>query len=70
MYYYSCSYVLNHRTFNVHRKFKSRIQAIQYIFRLLPYNSTLLYEIVREDKHNVEYVCNNMNRFWISRERY
>lgn len=70
MYYYNCMYVLDRKTVKVHRKFKTRTEAIDYVFRKLPMNSTLLYEIVRNDKHNVEYVCNSFNRFWVSRKKH
>lgn len=70
MYYYNCMYVLDYETVKVHRKFKTRTEAINYVFKKFPSTSTLLYEIVRNDKHNVEYVCDDFNRFWVSRNRY
>ena len=66
MKYYILDYVVNSRTISVRRKFKTRNDAIKYSFKKLPYNTELLYEINRGN-HNVEYVCNNCNRFFITR---
>ena len=66
MKYYILSYVLDHKTISVRKKFKTRNAAIAYIFRKLPRSTELLYEINRGN-HFIEYVCNNFNRFFISR---
>lgn len=46
------------------RKFKSRNDALNYMFKKLPNNSELDYENVIS-KHNIEYVCTDYNRFSI-----
>lgn len=66
MTYYTLSYVLDHETVSVRRKFRTRDEAIAYTFKKLPYNAELLYEIDRGN-HFIEYVCNNFNRFFVSR---
>ena len=66
MKYYILSYVLNSETVIVRKKFKSRNDAIDYTFKRMPMNTELLYEIER-GAHNIEYVCNNSNRFFVSR---
>lgn len=67
MKYYILSYVVDGgRTIYVHKKFRTRIDAINYTFKKLPSNAELLYEINRGN-HHIEYVCNNFNRFFINR---
>ena len=67
MKFYTLSYVLDHQTYVVRKKFRTRNEAIDYSFRQFPDNTQLLYEIVRDNKHDVEYVCSNFNRFFVSR---
>ncbi len=55
------------------REFKSRSQAIDYIFNYYTrHNYISLYVedeyYVNGDKHNIEYVCDYNNRFRIARE--
>jgi hypothetical protein len=66
MKYYTLSYVVEHKTVFVRRRFKTRDEAINYSFKKLPTSAQLLYEI-NKGNHNIEYVCNNFNRFWVAR---
>ena len=50
----------------INRKFKTRTAAIHYMFNKMPAKTQLLYEI-EKDKHDIEYVCDNMQRFSIIR---
>ena len=73
MKYYELSAVVNGENVRLKRSiFKSRGAAIQYMFAY--YSSHYLYGLQVEDsfalngnKHNVEYVCNDYNRFKVTR---
>ena len=49
-----------------YRKFKTRSDALNYMFDRLPANSELEYENVIS-KHNIEYICTDHSRFSIER---
>ena len=66
MKYYTLSYVLDSKTICVRKKFKTRTHAINYAFNKMPIKTQILYEIEKA-KHDIEYVCNNFNRIFISR---
>lgn len=64
--------VVDGKNVSFDKKFKSRDDAIDYMFKY--YTDHFMYNIQVEeefakgdDQHNVEYVCNNYNRFRIAR---
>ncbi len=70
MKYYSLTGVVAGQTIQFRKKFKRRNDAINYMFKY--YGNHYLGNLTVEDtieikKHNVEYVCNQYNRFIISR---
>lgn len=72
MKYYSLSAVVNSEPVTIHKHFETREEAISYMFDFL--NNKYIYnsEVEEEfplfgDKHNIEYVLNNHNRFAIAR---
>lgn len=65
-YYKLCGFV-RERYFNTKKIFRTRNEAIRYAFKHhLPYNAQLVEEIFKT-KHDVEYVCDDHIRFFISR---
>lgn len=67
MKYYTVQAVTNSKTIKVNKHFSTRDEAINYIFKLLPYN-TQVEEEINKGNHNIEYICNNHSRFSISRQ--
>ena len=66
MKYYILNGIVDHKVVNVKKRFKTRDTAINYIFNRMKYDSQLIDEINHGD-HNIEYVCNHNNRFFIRR---
>ena len=67
MKYYKLSGVVDHKELSFRKKFTSRNAAIQFMFKTMPDDTQLEYEIVRDSKHNIEYRCNNGNMFFVNR---
>ena len=70
---YTLEAIVGGNTVKFSKKFDSRDSAINYIFNY--YNKRYIYNLcvneeieVKGDKHNIEYVCDNYNRFRIARE--
>lgn len=50
------------------KNFKTRDAAIRYAFKFLPATSMVEEEIIKQnDKHNIEYICQDKNRFTVQR---
>ncbi|MBP5694240.1 MAG: hypothetical protein J6X03_02145 [Bacilli bacterium] len=72
MKYYSLSAVVNSEPVTINKKFKTREEAISYMFDFLNnkyiYNAEVEEEYaISNDNHNIEYVLSNNNRFAIAR---
>lgn len=64
--YYTLSYMSDYKSVVVARRFKTRNQAINYMFKKLPFSAQLSHEIDRGN-HQIEYVCTNYSRFFVTR---
>lgn len=64
--YYTLSYTSDYKSIVVSRRFKTRNQAINYMFKKLPLSAQLSYEVDRGN-HSIEYVCSNHSRFFVTR---
>lgn len=67
---YSLTAIVNGETIKVNKLFHSRNAAIKYMFNY--YENNCIYNMQLEDefekeKHNIEYVCNDYNRFRVAR---
>jgi len=51
------------------KKFKTRDAALNFLEKILDTNNLQIEKInrVQENKHNIEYYCNDFNRFFIKR---
>lgn len=67
MKYYDLSGIINSKPFHIKKHFATRIAAMDYAFNLLPGNTVIEEEIVKE-KHVIEYKCTENTRFLISRQ--
>ena len=72
MKFYTLEAVVRGTNYKFDRKFESRNEAIDYMFNF--YNKMFAYNMEVNDeyaidgnKHNVEYVCDQTNRFSINR---
>ena len=67
MSYYTLSGFVGEEYFDTKKNFRTRNEAIHYAFKHhLPRNAQLVEEIFKT-KHDVEYVCDEHIRFFISR---
>lgn len=67
MKYYTAEAITNSKVIKVNKKFATRDEAINYAFKLLPFN-TQVEEEINKGNHRIEYRCNNYNRFFVSRQ--
>ena len=71
MNYYKLSGVVNDKEINVNKNFRTRNEAMDYMFNYLNkqfvYNTDIEEEYSVENKHDIEYVLGNNNRFRIVR---
>jgi len=67
-YKYKLYAVLNGEQVNVRRKFSSRNKAMNKVVSYLDeYGLEIDRVNVKEDKHHLEYVCNDQSRFFVNR---
>lgn len=67
MKYYTLYGFINSSSFRINKKFKTRDDAINYAFKLLPSYCQVEAEIAHS-KHSIEYICDNYNAFTVSRQ--
>jgi hypothetical protein len=75
MKYYSLNAVVNNEYVEFNKNFATRDEAIAYMFDFLNDNYVYDNEVEEEfslngNKHNIEYVLNNNNRFNVERHCY
>lgn len=69
---YTLEAIIKGKTIKFDKKFNSRNSALNFIFDYLDkhylYNTEIIDEfLINDQKHNVEYVCNDSNRIRICR---
>lgn len=67
MKYYIAEAITNSKLIRIKKRFATRDEAINYVFRLLPHNAQVEEEI-NKGNHKIEYRCNNYNRFTVTRQ--
>ena len=64
---YTLDAVIDHEYVDFNKQFKSRTEAINYLFDYLEdhyiFNAQLIEEYALDSKHNIHYVLNNANSF-------